>query len=142
MVCSFIGFVQSYGGLITGRMFLGMCEGGLVGGMLVYLALFYRRHQLLYRIGMFACAAPLAVAFGGLLATGLSKISHDGYNGNGFSWLVRRVLTLLSQDGRGSSLSKELQQSASEPYRCVFSHTRLVKQNFSAKMNETSPVAA
>jgi MFS family permease len=75
------GFVESYGTLITVRFFLGMFEGGLVGGILVYLALFYRRHQLLYRIGLFACAAPLAVAFGGLLATGLSKIRHGNYNG-------------------------------------------------------------
>jgi MFS family permease len=73
-------------------MFLGMCEGGLVGGMLVYLALFYRRHQLLYRIGMFACAAPLAVAFGGLLATGLSEIRHAGYNGIDFSRLFKAVI--------------------------------------------------
>lgn len=76
-----MGFVKSYGGLIAGRAILGMCEGGLIGGILVYLALFYRRQQLLTRIGLFACAAPLAIAFGGLLATGLSKISRGGYNG-------------------------------------------------------------
>lgn len=76
-------------------MFLGMCEGGLIGGMLVYLALFYRRHQLLYRIGMFSCAAPLAVAFGGLLATGLSKIRHDGYIGIGISRLFKAIINSI-----------------------------------------------
>lgn len=76
-----IGFVKSYEGLLAARFFLGLTEGGLLGGMLVYLAMFYRRHQLLYRITLFYCAAPLSGAFGGLLATGLAEIHTDGYNG-------------------------------------------------------------
>lgn len=51
-VSTFLGFTKSYGGLIAARFFLGLCEGGLLGGMIVYLAMFYRRHQLLYRIGL------------------------------------------------------------------------------------------
>lgn len=47
--------------------------------------MFYRRHQLLYRIGLFYCAAPLSGAFGGLLATGLSKIQVKGYQG--WAWI-------------------------------------------------------
>jgi MFS family permease len=81
LVSTFLGFTKSYGGLIAARFFLGLCEGGLLGGMVVYLAMFYRRHQMLYRIGLFYCAAPLSGAFGGLLATGLAKIKHGGYNG-------------------------------------------------------------
>ena len=49
--------------------------------MIVYLAMFYRRTEMLYRIGLFYCAAPLSGAFGGLLASGLAKISTGGYNG-------------------------------------------------------------
>jgi MFS family permease len=75
------GFVKSYAGLLAARFFLGLAEGGLLGGMLVYLAMFYRRHQLLYRITLFYCAAPLSGAFGGLLATGLAQIHTGGYNG-------------------------------------------------------------
>lgn len=75
------GFVKSYTGLLIARFFLGMAEGGLLGGMLVYLAMFYRRKQMLYRITLFYCAAPLSGAFGGLLATGLAKIRTQGYNG-------------------------------------------------------------
>lgn len=81
IVSTFLGFTKSYGGLIAARFFLGLCEGGLLGGMVVYLAMFYRRHQMLYRIGLFYCAAPLSGAFGGLLATGLAKINYNGYNG-------------------------------------------------------------
>ena len=54
------GFVKSYGGLLACRFFLGLCEGGLLGGMILYLSMFYRRHELLFRIGMFYCAAPLS----------------------------------------------------------------------------------
>ncbi|KAK7190225.1 hypothetical protein PSPO01_03946 [Paraphaeosphaeria sporulosa] len=75
------GFVKSYAGLLVARFFLGLAEGGLLGGMLVYLAMFYRRHQMLYRITLFYCAVPLSGAFGGLLATGLAKIQTGGYNG-------------------------------------------------------------
>jgi MFS family permease len=76
-----IGFVKSYAGLLVARFFLGLAEGGLLGGIIIYLAMFYRRHQLLYRIGLFYCAAPLSGAFGGLLATGLAEVKSGGYNG-------------------------------------------------------------
>jgi len=51
----------------------------MIGAIVVYLAMFYRRHQMLRRIGYFYCAAPLSGAFGGLLATGLAKIEYGGY---------------------------------------------------------------
>ena len=76
-----MGFVKSYESLIIVRFFLGLMEGGLLGGMIIYLAMFYQRHQLMLRIGLFYCAAPLSGAIGGLLATGLSQIKAPGYNG-------------------------------------------------------------
>lgn len=76
-----LGFVKTYKGLLIARFFLGLLEGGLLGGMIIYLAMFYRRHQLMIRIGLFYCAAPLSGAFGGLLATRLSQITTKGYNG-------------------------------------------------------------
>lgn len=76
-----IGFVRTYESLLAVRFLLGIFEGGLLGGMILYLSMFYRRHQLMRRIGLFYCAAPLSGAFGGLLATGLSQISTSGYNG-------------------------------------------------------------
>ena len=67
IVSTFLGLVGAYAGLLVG-FFLGLCEGGLLGVAIVYLAMFYRRHQLLYRIGLFYCAALLSGAFGRLLA--------------------------------------------------------------------------
>lgn len=80
MVSTFLGFTKSFGGLVAARFFLGAFEGGLLGGIIVYLAMFYRRHEMLWRMGMFYCAAPLSGAFGGLLATGLATIHYNGYD--------------------------------------------------------------
>ena len=93
MVSTFLGFVKSYNGLLVARFFLGLCEGGLLGAIVIYLAMFYRRHQMLYRIGLFYCAAPLSGAFGGLLATGLAQIHYGGYNGK---WSQRAHIPLFA----------------------------------------------
>ena len=76
-----IGFVKTYESLLVVRFFLGLMEGGLLGGMIIYLATFYQGHELIRRIGLFYCAAPLSSAISGLLATGLSQITTPGYNG-------------------------------------------------------------
>ena len=57
-----------------------MFEGGILGGVIIYLSMFYRRHEMLYRSGLFYCAAPLSGAFGGLLASALGRIKYNGYN--------------------------------------------------------------
>jgi MFS family permease len=80
LVCLCMGFIKSYAGLIVCRLLLGLFEGGILGGVIIYLAMFYRRHQMLYRSGLFYCAAPLSGAFGGLLASALTNIKFNGYN--------------------------------------------------------------
>jgi len=79
LVCTFMGFVQSFAGLVACRLLLGLCEGGILGGVIIYLAMFYRRGEMLLRSGLFYCAAPLSGAFGGLLASGLATIEVGGY---------------------------------------------------------------
>ncbi|KAI1432917.1 MFS transporter-like protein [Xylaria sp. CBS 124048] len=95
LVCTFLGFTRSLAGLIVARLLLGLFEGGLLGGIVVYLAMFYRRHQMLRRVGYFYSAAPLSGAFGGLLATGLSKIRHGGYNRWPWIFFVEGAVTAL-----------------------------------------------
>jgi MFS family permease len=94
VVSTFLGFTKSFGGLVAARFFLGAFEGGLLGGIIVYLAMFYRRHEILWTMGMFYCAAPLSGAFGGLLATGLATIRYNGYNR--WPWIFFSRLFLLS----------------------------------------------
>ncbi|RYC65809.1 hypothetical protein CHU98_g368 [Xylaria longipes] len=95
IVSTFLGFTHSLAGLIVCRLLLGLFEGGLLGGIVVYLAMFYRRHQMLKRIGYFYCAAPLSGAFGGLLATGLAKIHHGGYNRWPWIFFIEGTVTTL-----------------------------------------------
>ena len=95
LVGTCMGSVKSYGGLIATRFFLGLCEGGLLGGMVLYLSMFYRRHDLIFRLGMFYCAAPLSGAFGGLLATGLAEIHYNGYNRWPWIFFVEGAITIL-----------------------------------------------
>ncbi|KAH9226677.1 hypothetical protein K456DRAFT_1754766 [Colletotrichum gloeosporioides 23] len=95
IVSTFLGFTKSFAGLVVCRLFLGLFEGGLLGGIVVYLAMFYRRHQMLYRIGLFYCAAPLSGAFGGLLATGLATIRHGGYNRWPWIFFIEGIITTV-----------------------------------------------
>ncbi|KAM0819188.1 putative Major facilitator superfamily domain-containing protein [Seiridium cardinale] len=95
IVSTFVGFTKSLAGLIVARLFLGAFEGGLLGGIVVYLAMFYQRHQMVRRIGFFYCAAPLSGAFGGLLATGLAQIRFNGYNRWPWIFFIEGIITTL-----------------------------------------------
>lgn len=72
-------FVKSYGALIATRVLLGFAEGGTLSGLVYCMARYYRRHELVLRIGIFYGLAPsLAGAFGGLLASGLLSVPDIG----------------------------------------------------------------
>jgi MFS family permease len=45
LVSAFLGFTKSYARFIAARCLLGLFEGGLLGGMVVYLAMFYQTHH-------------------------------------------------------------------------------------------------
>ena len=47
-------------------------------GIAFFLSSFYKREELLFRVGVFVSGSSLAGAFGGLLATGLTKIPRWG----------------------------------------------------------------
>ena len=78
-----MGSVKSYGGLLACRFFLGLCEGGMIGGMVIYLAMFYRRHQFSLQVTMFFYTSPFSKTVDGLLTTGFSEIEFNGYNSKG-----------------------------------------------------------
>ncbi|KAK5087637.1 hypothetical protein LTR70_002954 [Exophiala xenobiotica] len=48
-----------------------------------------------WRIGLFYCAAPLSGAFGGLLASGLARISVDGYNKWPWIFFIEGAVTVI-----------------------------------------------
>ncbi|KAI5118655.1 hypothetical protein M0805_002575 [Coniferiporia weirii] len=63
-----MGFVKTYPQLVGVRICLGIAEAGFFPGVVYYLTMWYPRHKLQYRIGLFFGAATIAGAFSGLLA--------------------------------------------------------------------------
>ncbi|KAM0749138.1 MFS general substrate transporter [Meredithblackwellia eburnea MCA 4105] len=72
------GFVQNFGQGVAVRFLLGISEGAVFPGMAYYLSRWYRKDELAFRLSMYVVSAPLAGAFGGLLASGILKINHIG----------------------------------------------------------------
>lgn len=67
----------------------------MFGGVILYLSMFYKRHQLMFRLGIFYCAAPLSGSVGGLLATGLAEINYHGYRGWPWIFFVEGAITIV-----------------------------------------------
>ncbi|KAL4868950.1 hypothetical protein BDV12DRAFT_168649 [Aspergillus spectabilis] len=89
-----LGFVSNFASFAAVRALLGIAEGGLLPGMVLYLSSFYRRGDLALRIGLFYTAASLSGAFGGLLARGLAELgSRGGLEGWRWIMIIEGLLT-------------------------------------------------
>ncbi|TFK53258.1 MFS general substrate transporter [Heliocybe sulcata] len=72
-------FTHNFAGLVITRVFLGAAEGGTLPGLTYILSRYYRRSELVLRVGVVLGLAPtFAGAFGGLLASGLLSIPDIG----------------------------------------------------------------
>jgi len=77
--CLATGFIENKAGLYVVRFFLGALEGGLLPGIIFLMSKFYRRHELVFRIGVFLALSPsLSGAIGGFLATGFLQSGDVG----------------------------------------------------------------
>lgn len=86
VVTTLQGVVTSYGGLLAARFFLGLLEGGVFPGLVLYLSFFYPRQRLQWRISIFFSAASISGAFSGLLAFGIINMHGIG-NKPGWAWI-------------------------------------------------------
>lgn len=91
-----LGFVRNYAGFLGVRAVLGITEGGLLPGMVLYLSGMYTRGEMALRLGLFYTAASLSGAFGGLLARGLTEIGKHGHQAI-WSWIfiIEGLLTVV-----------------------------------------------
>ncbi|KAJ6099074.1 hypothetical protein N7467_000609 [Penicillium canescens] len=78
LIASFQCLATSFWGLVVLRALLGITEAAFGPGVPFYLSLFYRRHELAFRNGLFISAAPLATSFASSLAFLIVKFSSDG----------------------------------------------------------------
>ncbi|TFK31526.1 MFS general substrate transporter [Crucibulum laeve] len=96
IVMTLMGLVKSYPQLVGVRICLGVAEAGLFPGVVYYLTLWYPRHHLQFRIGLFYGAASLAGAFSGLLAFGISFMSGTaGLLGWSWIFILEGIATVL-----------------------------------------------
>lgn len=79
--------VQSNGGLVVSRFFLGITEAPFYPGATYMLSIFYPRREVATRIALLYCAQILATGFSGLIAAGVFA-GLDGVRGiSGWRWL-------------------------------------------------------
>lgn len=71
-------FVKTQSAICGVRFLLGIFEAGMLPGIAYYLSRWYKRAELTFRLSLYMVMAPLAGAFGGLLASGILKLDHFG----------------------------------------------------------------
>ncbi|KAL4781220.1 major facilitator superfamily domain-containing protein [Aspergillus varians] len=96
VVCSLMGLVHNYPGLLAARAALGIAEGGLFPGVTFYITMWYKRHECGLRMAIFFSAATAAGAFGGLLARGIGELDGVGGKG-GWAWIfmIEGIITFF-----------------------------------------------
>jgi MFS family permease len=78
LFCLCLGFVHNFDQFISLRALLGLTEGGLFPGMVLYLTTIYTRSELALRIGVLYTSTSLSSGFGGLLARAMGAIGDRG----------------------------------------------------------------
>lgn len=71
-------FVRDIQSACAVRFLLGIFEAGMLPGIAYYMTRWYRRSELAFRLALYMVMAPLAGAFGGLLASAILKLPHFG----------------------------------------------------------------
>ncbi|KAK7030401.1 hypothetical protein VNI00_014145 [Paramarasmius palmivorus] len=78
-VCSIgTAFVTNLGAACGVRFLLGVFEAGMLPGIAYYMSRWYRHSELAFRLALYIAMAPLAGAFGGLLASAILKLPSFG----------------------------------------------------------------
>jgi MFS family permease len=88
-------YVHSISQICGVRFLLGVFEAGMLPGIAYYLSRWYRRAELAFRLSLYIVMAPLAGAFGSLLASGLLSVDQvAGLRSWRIIFLVEGVITI------------------------------------------------
>ncbi|KAL2210209.1 MFS general substrate transporter [Sarocladium strictum] len=71
-------FVHTLGQCSAVRFILGIFEAGMLPGIAYYMSRWYRRSELVFRLSLYIVTAPIAGAFGGLLASAILTLDSFG----------------------------------------------------------------
>lgn len=76
-ICSLAtAWVKTVPQMMAVRFLLGLFEAGMLPGIAYYLSRWYRRAELTFRLALYIVTAPLAGAFGGLLASAILTLDQ------------------------------------------------------------------
>ncbi|CAH7669020.1 major facilitator superfamily domain-containing protein [Phakopsora pachyrhizi] len=101
----FSTFMRSFRSFVVIRLLLGLFEGGLLPGMVIYLSSMYKRNELQLRIGVFFASASLSGAFGGLLAFLIEKMEGIGNQREGIATIFIALFALYQLPAGPSNAS-------------------------------------
>ncbi|KAI0198828.1 allantoate permease [Astrocystis sublimbata] len=79
--------VQSFGGLVATRFFLGFAEAPFFPGAIFLMSSWYTRAEMAHRIAWFYSGSALANAFGGLFGAGVLSNLSGAHGITGWRWL-------------------------------------------------------
>ncbi|KAJ8111670.1 hypothetical protein OPT61_g5794 [Boeremia exigua] len=71
-------FVKDFQAACAVRFLLGIFEAGMLPGIAYYLSRWYKRAELAFRLALYVVMAPMAGAFGGLLASAILRLNNFG----------------------------------------------------------------
>ncbi|KAH9809068.1 major facilitator superfamily domain-containing protein [Melampsora americana] len=140
MVTFLSAFMKNFSELIVVRLFLGVFEGGLLPGMVLYLSTIYKAEELQLRLGLSFAGAALSGGCGGFIAFGIQKNMDGLYGRSAWSWifLLEGLGTILvafcgwyflcSDVGTASFLDEDEQMFAVNRLREPCSMSRLSPQ--------------
>ncbi|KAI8996646.1 MFS general substrate transporter [Trametes punicea] len=96
VIATLMGLVKTYPQFVGVRVCLGVAESGLSPGIYYLLSMWYPRHMLQWRFGLFFGGATCSGAFSGLFAYGISFMSGTG-GLLGWSWIfiIEGLLTVV-----------------------------------------------
>ncbi|KAI0658144.1 MFS general substrate transporter [Cubamyces menziesii] len=96
IIATLMGLVKTYHQLLSLRVLLGIAEAGLPPGAFYFITMWYPRHMVQYRIGMFWGGATFAGAFSGLLAFAISFMSGKaGLLGWSWIFIIEGLITIV-----------------------------------------------
>ncbi|KAL2149273.1 hypothetical protein VTH82DRAFT_8621 [Thermothelomyces myriococcoides] len=88
-------FVNNFSQAAGVRFLLGVFEAGMMPGIAYYMSRWYRRAELTFRLSLYIVMAPMAGAFGGLLASGILTLDRVGsVTGWRMIFVVEGIITI------------------------------------------------
>ncbi|CZR68596.1 related to allantoate permease [Phialocephala subalpina] len=126
------GFVRNFGKFVAIQSLLGIFEGGLYPGSLLYLSTLYTREELALRVDIFYSSASLSGAFGGLLATGLSQIPTTSAIDRSWRWIliIEGLITIVCGIGAIALIPNSVDTASFlTPFEREYARARLEASN-------------